>query len=64
MVEKKYDGIDKDPQAARNPTGNVICEAWLCGPKPETGTCEGWTKRRIDGLYDKVTGEWEKYGGT
>jgi len=62
MAQKKYVGIDKDPHGAMNPTGNIIRDAWLFGLLPETETCEGWTMQRVDGLYDRVTGEWDKYG--
>jgi hypothetical protein len=62
MIQKKYMGIDKDPRGAMNPTGNIIRDAWLFGLIPETETCEGWDRQRVDALYDKVTTEWEKYG--
>lgn len=62
MSEKRYQGIDKDPTGAMNPTGNIIRDAWVFGLIPETETCEGWLVQGIDALYDKVTHEWEKYG--
>ncbi len=63
MVRNRiYDGIDKDPKGAMNPTGNIIRDAWVFGLIPETETCAGWTVDGIEGLYDKVTKEWEKYG--
>lgn len=62
MELKKYMGIDKDPNGAMNPTGNIIRDAWLFGLIPDTETCEGWTVQGIDSLYDKVTAEWSKYG--
>ncbi|MCU7810587.1 MAG: hypothetical protein KZQ77_05050, partial [Candidatus Thiodiazotropha sp. (ex Notomyrtea botanica)] len=62
MAEKRYHGIDKDPNGAMNPTGNIIRDAWVFGIIPETETCEGWLVQGIDTLYDKVTKEWEKYG--
>jgi hypothetical protein len=62
MIVKKYIGIDKDPYGAMNPTGNIIRDAWLFGLIPVTETCEGWTRQRVDALYDMVTKEWEKYG--
>ena len=62
MAEKRYHGIDKDPNGAMNPTGNIIRDAWVFGLIPETETCEGWLVQGIDALYDKVTTEWEKYG--
>lgn len=59
---KKYDGIDKDPHGAMNPTGNIIRDAWVFGIIPETETCSGWTIQGIDSLYDKVAAAWEPYG--
>ena len=59
---KIYDGIDKDPQGAMNPTGNIIRDAWVFGLIPETETCAGWALQGIDALYDQVTREWQKYG--
>ena len=57
-----YQGIDKDPYGAMNPTGNIIRDAWVFALIPEAETCEGWTAKRIDALYDQVTREWDKYG--
>ena len=62
MIQKNYIGIDKDPKGAMNSTGNIIRDAWLFGLIPETETCEGWTRQRVEALYDQVTNEWEKYG--
>ncbi len=62
MADKRYDGIDKDPTGAMNPTGNIIRDAWVFGLIPETETCAGWTLQGIDALYDKVSREWDKYG--
>ena len=54
MKEKVYEGIDKDPQGAMNPTGNIIRDAWVFGIIPETETCEGWLVKGIDSLYSIV----------
>ena len=62
MKNKIYEGIDKDPEGAMNPTGNIIRDAWVFGLIPETETCEGWTVQGIDGLYDKVTAAWAEHG--
>jgi hypothetical protein len=62
MKAKQYEGIDKDPYGAMNPTGNIIRDAWVFGVIPETETCEGWSVQRIDSLYDKVHAAWEPYG--
>ena len=57
-----YEGIDKDPQGAMTPTGNIIRDAWVFEIIPETETCAGWTVQSINGLYDKVSKAWEPYG--
>ena len=59
---KRYQGIDKDPHGAINPTGNIIRDAWVFGIIPETETCAGWTVQGIDALYDKVSVAWQPYG--
>jgi len=59
---KTYEGIDKDPHGAMNPTGNIIRDAWVFGIIPETETCSGWTIQGIDNLYDKVAEAWEPFG--
>jgi hypothetical protein len=61
MNERVYEGIDKDPEGAMNPTGNIIRDAWVFGLIPETETCEGWNARGIEALYEKVTRAWEPY---
>ena len=55
MNERRYVGIDKDPQGAMNPTGNIIRDAWVFGLIPESETCEGWNQSGIQDLYEKVT---------
>jgi len=59
---KIYEGIDKDPKGAMNPTGNIIRDAWVFELLPETETGEGWNVGRIDALYEQVHREWDKYG--
>ena len=58
MNERLYEGIDKDPKGAMNPTGNIIRDAWVFGLIPETETCEGWNMSGIEALYEKVTQAW------
>lgn len=62
MAQRIYEGIDKDPKGAMNPTGNIIRDAWVFGLIPETETCAGWTVQGVEALYEKVTREWDKYG--
>ena len=59
---KVYEGIEKDPTGAMNPTGNIIRDAWVFELIPESETCAGWTLDRLDALYDQVSDEWHKYG--
>ena len=59
---KVYEGIEKDPTGAMNPTGNIIRDAWVFELIPESETCAGWTLERLDALYDLVSDEWHKYG--
>ncbi len=60
--EATYIGIDKDPTGAMNPTGNLIRDAWVFGFLDESETCEGWSRGRVEALYDQVHNEWQKYG--
>jgi hypothetical protein len=62
MVQKIYPGIHNDPNGAMNPTGNIIRDAWVFGILPETETCEGWMRTRVEMLYDQVTAAWAPYG--
>ena len=59
---KIYEGIDKDPTGAMNPTGNIIRDAWVFGLISETETCAGWTVGGLNSLYDKVVEAWAPYG--
>lgn len=61
-TERAYVGIDKDAFGGMNPTGNIIRDAWVFGLLPETETCEGWLKSRIEELYNQVDAAWEPYG--
>lgn len=61
MNQRTYEGIDKDPKGAMNPTGNIIRDAWVFGLISETETCEGWNTGAIEALYEKVTQAWEPY---
>ena len=61
MNERRYEGIDKDPNGAMNPTGNIIRDAWVFGLIPESETCKGWNTQAIEALYEKVTQAWEPF---
>ncbi len=60
--QKIYDGIDKDPTGAMNPTGNIIRDAWVFGILPESETCAGWNEMALSQLYEKVYQAWLPYG--
>ena len=62
MQKNSYPGIYDDHYGGMTPVGNIIKDAWLFGLIPETETCKGWNHGRIQGLYDQVHREWEKYG--
>jgi len=62
MKQKIYPGIHNEPQGGMTPTANIIRDAWVFGLLPEEETCEGWTSRGIEDLYDKVHAAWKPYG--
>ncbi|GGD25340.1 hypothetical protein [Sinisalibacter lacisalsi] len=59
---KRYVGIDNDMNGGMTDTGKIIRDAWVFELIPETETCEGWLAHGIEGLWEKVNAEWEKYG--
>jgi hypothetical protein len=62
MRQKIYTGINNEPRGGMTPTANIIRDAWVFGLLPEEQTCEGWTKQRIEALYDRVHAAWQPYG--
>ncbi len=60
--DRRYVGIDKEINGGMTDTAKIIRDAWVFGIIPETETCEGWLPGGIEDLWQKVTGEWEKYG--
>ena len=61
MNDRTYEGIDKDPKGAMNPTGNIIRDAWVFGLIPESETCEGWNPGAVQALYEKVSAAWQPF---
>lgn len=61
-TQKKYVGIHNDRFGGMTDTGKIIRDAWIFGLIPETETCEGWLADGIQGLWQKTSAEWEKYG--
>ncbi len=59
---KQYVGIHNDINGGMTDTGKLIRDAWAFGIIPEEQTCEGWLRAGIEGLWNKVDNEWEKYG--
>lgn len=57
-----YVGLDNDTYGGMTPVGKIIRDAWVFGLIPETETCEGWNRTRIQSLYQLVNDEWDKYG--
>ena len=62
MNKRVYPGIHNDPKGAMNPTGHIIRDAWVFGLIPESETCEGWSRQRVEALYDQVTDAWRPFG--
>ncbi len=57
-----YVGVDKDLQGGMTSIGKVVRDAWVFELIPESETCEGWNRGRIEVLLDQVNDEWDKYG--
>ena len=60
--EENYVGLYDDYCGGMTPTGAVIKDAWLFGILPETEDCKGWSRQRLQEIYDKVYAAWEPYG--
>ena len=59
---RTYAGIDNDTYGGMSPQGTIIRDAWVFGIIPETEQCKGWSRERIQALYDKVSAAWGPYG--
>lgn len=59
---KTYSGLDADHYGGMTPTGTVIRDAQVFGLIPEEETCAGWSRDRIEALYDEVSKAWHPYG--
>lgn len=57
-----YAGYDNDEWGAMTPIGNMIRDAWLFGILPETEKCNDWPMSRLQGIFEQVRNEWDKYG--
>jgi hypothetical protein len=60
--EPTYTGIHKDSYGGMTPTGQIVKDAWLFDIIPMSETCEGWSRRQVQDLYEKVFAAWEPYG--
>lgn len=59
---RTYVGIDDDTYGGMSPQGTIIRDAWVFGIIQETEQCKGWSRDRIQALYDKVSLAWAPYG--
>ena len=57
-----YVGLENDLFGGMTDQGRIIRDAWVFGILPESEDCAGWTLGQVQGLYEKVYAEWEKYG--
>lgn len=57
-----YVGLNEDLYGGMTPTGTVVKDAWLFDIIPPEEDCKGWSKQRMQELYDKVYTAWEPYG--
>lgn len=62
MSDNQYVGLENDYYGGMTPTGTIIRDAQVFGIIPETESCAGWDKRRLEALYDKVSSAWEPFG--
>jgi len=61
-MEPTYPGIDEDEHGGMTYLGKIVRDGWLFGLIPETERCAGWSRSRLQILYEKTYAEWEKYG--
>lgn len=61
-MKDRYPGLYNDHYGGLTEVGRIILDAWVFGILPETETCEGWDRGRLQELYDKVYAAWEPYG--
>lgn len=61
-MENTYAGFNNDKHGITQ-LGRIVLDSWLFGLIPETEDCAGWNLARMQGLMEKVQGEWDKVGG-
>ncbi len=61
-LDKRYVGIHNELNGGMTDTAKIIRDAWAFGLIPEKETCKGWNAQALEGLWEKVNAEWEKYG--
>ena len=61
-AQDRYVGIDDDAFGGMTPTGIMIRDARIFELITEDETCAGWTRARLQVLYDETTKAWEPYG--
>jgi hypothetical protein len=60
-MENTYPGFNNDKHGITQ-LGRIVLDGWVFGLIPETEDCAGWTVGRMQGLMEKVQGEWDKVG--
>lgn len=60
--KRTYVGILDDEFGGMTPTGAIVKDAWTFDLIPQTQTCKGWDAGRMQGLYEKTSECWERYG--
>ena len=60
-MENLYAGLDNDHHGITQ-LGRIVLDGWLFGFIPETEDCRGWDIGRMQGLMERVQGEWDKVG--
>jgi hypothetical protein len=61
-MEPQYPGLDEDENGGMTHLGQIVKDAWVFGLLPETEQCAGWSRSRMQALYQQVTVEWDRYG--
>lgn len=59
---KTYVGVHNDKDGGLSDAGRIIQDAWVFGLLPESEDGSGWSRGRIEALYDQVYKAWEPYG--
>jgi len=61
-MELQYAGLHNDQNFGMTHLGQIVKDGWVFGMIPDDEDCAGWSGAQMQVLYEKVYGEWEKYG--